>query len=185
VSGNTSILPASGLSVSRISTGPSPNRFRLTAQPGVNQTGTVDIHVTAAQGGDSVTRTLRLFVSPVNDPPILYLSNQTVSEDAILNAIITVIHVDWPMSQVVLTAVSDNQSLVPNSRIGLSGFTEIRSIVAVPMPHQYGTARITVTATDNLNASVTNSFVLTVTSENDRPIAGSPTALHLDGSFNE
>jgi hypothetical protein len=63
---------------------------------------------------------------------------------------------------------------------GSLNYTGSRPLVLTPIPNQYGSANITVIATDGA-LRTTNTFVLVVNPVADTPIAGTAGALNLTG----
>ncbi|MDW8308731.1 MAG: hypothetical protein RMK20_05085, partial [Verrucomicrobiales bacterium] len=72
--------------------------------------------------------------------------------------------VETPADSLVLSAISDNPTLVPNNPANLSfgGSGENRTLTVTPAINQQGTANIQVIVTDGDNLSATNTFTLTV-----------------------
>lgn len=72
--------------------------------------------------------------------------------------------VETPASNLVVTAISDNPTLVPNSPANLTfgGSGENRTLTVTPALNQQGIANIQVIVTDADNFSATNAFTLTV-----------------------
>jgi autotransporter-associated beta strand protein/YVTN family beta-propeller protein len=66
-----------------------------------------------------------------------------------------------PAAALVVTAVSSNQSLLPDANIVLGGSGAARTLTATPLPGTAGTAIITVTVSDGFQAA-TFAFTLTV-----------------------
>ncbi|MFN2577805.1 MAG: choice-of-anchor Q domain-containing protein [Pyrinomonadaceae bacterium] len=71
-----------------------------------------------------------------------------------------------------ITAISNNQTLVPDANIVISGSGNSRNMDITPAANQFGTATITVTATKTVNStqvSISDTFVLTVGAVGDTP----------------
>ena len=68
-----------------------------------------------------------------------------------------------------VSASTDNQALVPNGNIQVSGSGFVRSLLITPTANQSGTATITVTVNYSGGSSAIDTFLLTVTSVNDAP----------------
>ncbi|MGD9904137.1 MAG: reprolysin-like metallopeptidase [Vicinamibacterales bacterium] len=112
-------------------------------------------------------------------PTVTAIGNVTIAEDGSTAPIaFTVGDAETAASSLVVTAVSNNTALVPNtpSALALGGSGAGRTLVVTPAPNQFGTASVTVSVNDgSLTASRT--FTLTVTAVNDAPtIARTPTA---------
>jgi hypothetical protein len=128
--------------------------------------GTATITVTV-QDGNGLTSSTAFTVTAnppvVNTPPTLSaLTNQsaTVGTPSAAQAI-TVGDAQSPADQLVVTATSSDQTVVPNGSIVVSGTGANRTITFTPAAA--GTATITVTVTDPLGLSTTGTFVATGT----------------------
>jgi hypothetical protein len=71
-------------------------------------------------------------------------------------------------ASLTVSGSSSNTTLVPNGNIVFSGSGASRSAVVTPAANQFGSATITVTVSDGTD-SVSDTFLLTVTSVNDVP----------------
>lgn len=168
VSSNTSLIPDPTI------TGSGDTRS-LTYTPVGNANGTATITVTESDGFDTLVRTFQINVTPVNDAPTLNtIGNQTVAEDAPAQTVsLTGIGpgggADEATQMVTVSAVSSNQSIVPNPTITGSGAT--RTLNFQPLPNANGTVTVTVTVSDGQgpNGTVTQSFTITVNAVNDAP----------------
>ena len=78
-----------------------------------------------------------------------------------------------------VTALSSNQSLVPNSNLTL-GTQRIRGLRITPIANRSGSATITVTVNYSGGAVVTQSFLLTVSPINDAPVNDIPVSAATD-----
>lgn len=79
-----------------------------------------------------------------------------------------------------VTASSDNQALVTNGNLVVSGTGGARNLQITPAGNQSGLATITVTVNLSGGGTLTDTFTLTVNSVNDRPsffVAGAPVIL--------
>ena len=84
-----------------------------------------------------------------------------------------------------VTASSNNQALVPNGNLVISGTAGVRSLQITPQANQSGLAMITVTVNLSGGGTLTDSFTLTVNPVNDRPsffILGAPAILEDAGA---
>jgi predicted outer membrane repeat protein len=68
-----------------------------------------------------------------------------------------------------VTARSSNPALIPDSNLAVSGAGAGRTLTMTPLANQSGTALITITVSDG-TASMTDTFVLNVSSRNDAPV---------------
>ena len=73
-----------------------------------------------------------------------------------------------PGQSVVVTATSDNPSLIPDPAVStVPGNSSERTLIIAPAGSEPGVANITVTATDSGGASVSNSFAVNVLPANN------------------
>lgn len=145
----------------------------LRFKPNANLSGTATITVQVSDGqatNSTTTRSFEVQVQPTNDAPtIAAIANRTINEDLSTGAIaFTLLDIDSPVANLRVSASSSNSELVPASAMTLAGTTASRSIAIKPSANRFGTATITLTATDG-SASSTTSFVLTVNPVNDLP----------------
>ncbi len=120
----------------------------------------------------SAAATVTVNVAAVNDVPTVVapLANVNVLEDAV-DTTINLLPVFSDVEDVTLTytAVSNNPSLVTATVSG-------SSLTLDYQPNASGTTTIVVTAKDSNNATVTNTFTVTVAAVNDAPVAVDDTA---------
>jgi hypothetical protein len=123
--------------------------------------------------GDNVAP-LQLNVKGNVAPTIQLIDNQSTREDVPTTPISVVIaDEDDALGDLIVTATSSNQALVPNANLVLSGTGGTRALVATPALDQSGTATVTVTVSDGL-LTATQPFDLVVTPVNDAPRVVSP-----------
>lgn len=166
-SSNTGLVSTASMSFD----GAGPNRT-LTILPLTNANGTATVTITATDSdGGTTTTSFNLTVNAVNDPPSLSsLANVTINEDTPSGPIsFTVQDVESSAASLVVSASSDNLTLVPVANIVPGGSGANRTINITPAANQFGTALITVTVTDTGNLSASQSFTLTVNPVNDAP----------------
>ena len=162
------VVANAGLAV----TGTGPTRV-LTITPVANAIEATDITVTVTDTGApplTAQRTFTLTVNAANDAPsISVVGDRTVAEDTSTGAVaFTVGDLDTPIEDLVVSATSNNQTLVPNSSIALDGSGASRTVTVTPAANQFGTAVITLSVTDG-TAPTTRAFTVTVTATNDPP----------------
>ncbi|MBU3665734.1 MAG: tandem-95 repeat protein, partial [Chthoniobacterales bacterium] len=135
----------------------------IAVTPAANQNGTATITVTVSDGDRTVTDAFTVTVSPVNGLPIIgFIADQITDESVASSAIeFTVGDAETAADQLVVTAASDNQILVPNENIELGGSGASRTVTVTPAYVQSGDANITLTVSDGA-ASASTSFKLTV-----------------------
>jgi hypothetical protein len=122
----------------------------LTIRPVPEASGETTITLRVNDGVRVFTTSFLLTVNEVNDPPtITPISNQPLSINQPSNVLpFTIGDVDDPVDQLVVTAFSDNQALIPDANIVLGGTGANRTIQFTPEVNTSGTARITIQVTD-------------------------------------
>lgn len=130
---------------------------------------TVTLLVTDSDGNSTSTR-FPVTVVFVNDPPDLEaFTDQTIPEDTLLGPLPFTAS-DTDGQAFTLTSTSSDQTLVPDANITiLPGLGRTYFLSVLPAANQFGTVTITTRNTDEQNASVSQSFVLTVLPVNDPP----------------
>jgi len=172
-SSNQTILPDANIEYSYDGNG----ELTLDLKPDPNQNGVVYISVKVSDSEDTTTKSFRLDVRPVNDPPtissnpsdILPLVDQTINEDQSTGVIpFYVYDVEKASGSLIVTATSDNPSLIAQNGIILGGTGANRTIQLVPLKDQFGTAVITVRVSDG-DLYSKKTFTVTVNPVNDEP----------------
>jgi hypothetical protein len=110
------------------------------------------------------------------------ISDQTTSEDTPLTITFGIGDNGGATS---VTATSNNQTLIPNANLVLSGTSNVRSLQMTPAANQSGLATITVTENFSGGGTLSDTFILTVTPVNDRPsfsIGSVPAVLEDSGA---
>jgi hypothetical protein len=145
---------------------------QIVLQPRPDQNGTAVIVVEARDiAGLTVTNTLTVQVTPAPDAPRLVrpLPDQTVAEDSapIVIQLSPEFFFDPDVANGdILTFVATS------SNTNVANVTVLGSTMTVTLvPNAFGQSTISVTATDLSGASVSDSYVLTVTPQNDAPVA--------------
>ncbi|MBI5494768.1 MAG: tandem-95 repeat protein [Deltaproteobacteria bacterium] len=171
------VVPTSGIALG----GTDANRTVLVT-PAANQNGTVTITLTVTDElGATATTTFQVVIAAVNDAPtLLAVSDQTTSEDVVLGPItLTLLDVDTAADTLVLTGVSSDQAVLPDSGIEFGGTGFDRTLTLHPAANMSGTSTVTLTVSDGaLTAQVT--FTLTVTAVNDAPTITDITDITID-----
>jgi surface-anchored protein len=108
-----------------------------------------------------------------NTPPTISdVPDQSTNEDTPTGAIsFTVGDTQSALADLVVTAVSSNQALVPEGNIVLGGSGANRTVTLTPVANKFGTTTITLTVRDTGGLTATDTFLLTVNSVNDPPTA--------------
>jgi VCBS repeat-containing protein len=147
----------------------------VTMTPLTNEYGTTTITIEVTDGTDTTRTDFVLNVLNVNDPPqIGSLPDTNVYEDFSTPWMgFAIQDVDGPTTN--LLALSDDQVLLPNNRMGFQGSGIIRQLKASPAADENGDVDITVWISDGL-LSNSMSFTLSVLPSNDTP--------EVSGTFN-
>src|SRR6185436_12157669 len=143
-----------------------------TITPALNAFGTATITITVHDGnGGIASDSFDLVVNSVNDAPTISdIANITINEDGNTGALaFTVGDLETAAADLIVEASSSNLVLVPQSGITLGGSGANRTITVTPVANGFGTATITVTVKDAVNATSSDQFVVTVTPVNDAP----------------
>ena len=74
-----------------------------------------------------------------------------------------------PVNDITVTATSDNQTLLPNANLSLSGIGTVRTLLMTPASNQSGSTVITVTVFSAGVQVASDTFTLTVIPVNQRP----------------
>ncbi|MFM1769085.1 MAG: hypothetical protein RJA22_1614 [Verrucomicrobiota bacterium] len=167
-SSDASLVPPANITFS----GTGSNRF-LTIVPAANATGSCRIFITVNDGQGTTTDSFLLTVRPVNDPPALApLPSRTFDEDTTTNVTVALTDPESPASALTLAASSSNPSLLPPSGLQFAGAGSPRTLTLVPAADQFGSAVVTVIATDPEGGTNATSFAVTVLPVNDPPTLG-------------
>ncbi len=101
--------------------------------------------------------------SSTNPPSISAIADVKASSNTPISPIpFTVLDGETQPDQLVVTATSDNQTLIPDANITISGTGSDRTLNITPASNQQGTALITVTVRDTDNNIATTSFYINV-----------------------
>ncbi|MEO1051719.1 MAG: BspA family leucine-rich repeat surface protein [Bacteroidota bacterium] len=108
-------------------------------------------------------------ITPNTPPVISGVSDLAIDEDTSTGDVnFTVNDAETPVDDLIITATSDNQGLVPNNQITLGGSGTDRTLNITPLSNANGQATIMLEVSDG-QASVFEDFVLTVNAVNDAP----------------
>ncbi len=166
-SSNTGLVPNANIVLG----GSGANRT-ITLTPALDATGTTTITIQVADAnGGIATDTFDLIVGSTNDlPTISNVTNQTTSEDTATGAIaFTVGDTETAAANLEVTATSNNPAVIAAGGIVIGGSGANRTITLTPVSNATGTATITIQVKDENNATVTDTFDVTVTPVNDLP----------------
>lgn len=160
VGADATLIPAAAIEV--VTYGTARERgLRITPAP--DATGSATIRVTVTGVTTSVSDDFVLRVSPVPDAPVIGpIAILEITPNASTGPIpFTLADVDTSASALVVTAVSDNQLLLPNANIVLGGSGRDRTVTATPSADRSGFARITIAVSDG-TTSLTRTFTVLV-----------------------
>jgi hypothetical protein len=129
----------------------------------VGTNGILTVNVLQDTAGYPIINGLQLAASPTTGAPIIsVIPNQTATSGTTLEPIsFTVGDGQTQASNLTVSAVSSNQSLVPNGNIVTNGSGANRTITVTPVANQTGDALITVTVSDG-STQTSSLFVVTV-----------------------
>lgn len=133
--------------------------------PGLNQTGS-DVFTFHVNGGNVAfpLSTVNIEITPVNDAPtISTIGSQKVSRNQATTRVrFSVGDVESSPESLLVSATSDNETLLPPSSFAFEGAGADRSLVLTPASDQTGTANIIISVTDSENQVTRTSFLLVV-----------------------
>ncbi len=165
-SSDPNLVPVANIVVS----GSGTNRaIRVTPRP--NAFGQTTITLSVSDGQLSATDTFKVLVRPVNDLPLISrVRDQTVARNATTGPLnFGVFDLETEPTQLKVTAVADNVTLVPASAITLGGAGTNRTVNISPASNQAGSTTVTLAVTDADGGKSTSSFLLTVSSNGVAP----------------
>ncbi len=141
----------------------------LTIRPQPDRAGSTSITLTADDGERQSRRTFEINVAPVNDAPVISgIADQVIDEETPAAFDFTVTDVDNEVTDLRVSAVSNDPTLIANERILIAGLGDNRTLTLIPEPERSGDADITVTVSDGQQTTV-RSFTVTVNPVNDPP----------------
>lgn len=144
----------------------------------------IEAYVRTVEGGNLIGPNATAVLTILNDdspggntvPTISNVLDQSTTEDTPTAAIaFTVGDTQSALTDLVVTATSSNQTLVPNAGLVLGGSGAGRTVTATPAANLSGTTTITLTVRDTGGLTATDTFVLTVAAVNDAPTAAAQT----------
>jgi len=174
------VLPVDNIRLDRSLAG--GTRVRATLRSAPNAFGTNNLTITVVRPSDGAASSIivPMNVTPVADlPTIGDVGNVSTAEDTAISVEAFVEDPDSARSQLRLVATSSDQSIIPNSRIAITGSDNdvtglgnnpVR-ISILPATNAVGFADITLTAFDESGGSSSPEvFRVTVTAVNDAPV---------------
>jgi hypothetical protein len=158
-SSNTTLVPNGNIN---FGAGATPADRFINITPAAGQSGATTITVTLqdTNGGQAQDT----FILTVSTPPTISdIPNQVTLVNTSTPAIpFTVGDAETPPASLIVTAVSSDQTVVPNANIFLGGTGADRSLTIIPATNQTGTVTITVTVTDSSMLMAADTFQLRV-----------------------
>lgn len=120
--------------------------------------------------GNVTAGTVTVTVTGLNDAPTVEaIDDQTVPEDGVLGPVdVEVDDPDDAAADLIVTAVSSNQTLIPDAAILIGGSGATRTVTVTPAANQSGDATITVRVSDG-EAETEDEFEVNVGALNDLP----------------
>jgi len=88
--------------------------------------------------------------SPKRGPTISEINDQRILEDQSTTVAFTVGDPETPLTQLQLSALSSDQSLLPTNNIVFEGIGAKRKAVIQPPPHWFGATMVTIRVSDGL-----------------------------------
>lgn len=137
---------------------------RLILTPATDQHGTTIIQVTVTDG-DQLTTNTSFKLTVISPPTFSSIPEQRTPVNQTLTVDFTVNDAETSAANLVVTAVSGNQSLVSNGSLLIQGSGNSRHIVITPNSGRFGTVPITLTATDGDNDQQALTFDLVIFEE--------------------
>jgi Ca2+-binding RTX toxin-like protein len=129
----------------------------FTYTPLPNFFGTDTFTYRASDGAElSNIATVTITVLAVNDPPTVAVSGGAClpGSRAAATLNLTVADADDPEGNLVLSATSSNQALIPNGNLVVGGSGANRTLTLTALPGKFGTAVITITVSDGTQDTV-------------------------------
>ena len=120
---------------------------------------------------DSVAWDFSTKTAVTTAPPTITAANLTVNEDTTGSVTVTVGDDYSSPDALALAATSSSPALITTGGLAFSGtIATQRTLTLTPVANAFGTATITLTATDTAGLSTTTTFLYTVNAVNDAPV---------------
>jgi hypothetical protein len=175
-SSNSSLIPNSKILLGGIG-----QERTITLSPAANASGTATIKVTVGDGDLITTNTFVIQVAPVNDlPTITRIPDQSILGEGSTPPIPFIIgDLESSAASLIVSAISSNPQLVPNSGIVFGGSGSNRTVRITPKSSSSGGTTITVKVSDGRD-SVATAFLVEVLEPGAIPLSGLALWLRAD-----
>ena len=157
-------------------TGPSHGELTLNGDgsfsyaPGLNFNGADSFTYTANDGtAVSNTATVSIVVDPVNDTPTVTVTPSACTSDTAASGqmLLRLADVDTAVSLLMVGVTSSNSTLLPNSRVGVTGTGNARTLSVAAVDKKSGTSTLTVVVSDGTDSATSSIRVVVGTSGRD------------------
>ena len=133
-------------------------------------------------GVNSATGTAKLNYHTDSKPTISVIANKSINEDTNTGAMpFTISDPGYAATNLTLTGISTNQTLVPTANIVFGGSGTNRTVKVTPSANQFGTNSITIVVKNPGGTTNSSKFLLSVVSVNDKPVTFPDTVTRKPG----
>jgi len=182
-SSSTTLVPNGNITF-----GGSDQNRTVTVTPASGQTGSTQITISVSDGTNTMnsTFTVTVLAPGVNTPPTISpISDQAGYVDHAVGPVgFTIGDAETAAANLSLSAVSSDQTLIPNANIVFGGSAANRTVSLTPGAGQQGTAQITITVSDGTN-SAQSSFNVMITQPTVMTKSSLPPTSTYNGLFYE
>ncbi|MGI9456688.1 MAG: cadherin-like domain-containing protein, partial [Aeoliella sp.] len=161
--------------------------FQAWDQSGGAANGTAGVDVSSGGGASAFSAAsdvASIVVLPMDDAPTINpVSDQIGVEDTVLGPIALVVgDVDTPVASLIVSATSNNQTVVPDGNLLIGGSGANRTLTVTPALHQNGgPVTISVSVSDGVNTTVED-FMVTFTPQPDPPVANNDSVTVIENT---
>ena len=176
-SSNTSLIPNGNIVLEQSASDGTTLDLLLTLTPASNASGmtTITIGANDNDGAESEASFIVNIGIVNDDPTITAINDQVIDEDSSTGSLsFSVDDEETSAGNLVVSATSNDQSLVPDGNITLSGTGTNRTVTVQPAADANGMATVTLEVRDENGATATTSFHVDVTPVNDVPLVTDP-----------
>ncbi|KPA19200.1 secreted protein containing Dystroglycan-type cadherin-like protein [Candidatus Magnetomorum sp. HK-1] len=172
-SNHISLCNAGGCIGASLTTASGTDSLTLKILSDLNQSGTVDITVTVSDSLTQTSKSFELTITPVNDPPEIteIINNQPFQEDTDFTIQFKTSDIeDKEACSLTITMNSSDQTIISNNQLTCICNENQYTINATPEADKNGSLSIDIIVTDSGGLAKTESFNLTITPVNDKPV---------------